>query len=118
MATLEALATAALERDSLRMRSLAPELLTGDQALGTLPRPVTDDPRLVVLAAAIVELLASRAGQPAPAWTAEVGTLPEPFFLLEAAHRMRRLRELCESESPEPLRRRRIYAPPDFLTFA
>lgn len=118
MTTVEKLATAALQRDSLRLRSLVQDLLVGDRALHTLPRPVTDDPRVLAIAAALLELLASRTDQPPPAWTAEIGALPEPFFLLDAALRMPRLRELCETESPEPLRRRRLYAPPDFLTFA
>jgi hypothetical protein len=118
MTSVEALATAALQRDSLRLRSLAQDLLTSEQTLEALPRPATDDPRLLVIAAAILELLASRVGQRAPAWTAEIGSLPEPLFLLEAAQRMPRLRELCEKESPEPLRKRHLYAPPDFLTFA
>jgi hypothetical protein len=43
--------------------------------------------------------------------------LPEPIFLLEAAARMKRLRALCETQSPEPLRKRGFYAPPNFLEF-
>lgn len=31
---------------------------------------------------------------------------------------MPRLRRSCEAEGPEPLRVRRIYAPPEFLTAA
>jgi hypothetical protein len=31
---------------------------------------------------------------------------------------MPRLRRLCESEGPEPLRRRGLFAPPEFLTHA
>lgn len=118
MNTVEALATAALHRDSLQLRSLVQELVASNRALHALLRPESNDPRLLAVAAAIVELLAQRANEPAPDWTAEIGALPEPLFLLEAAHRMRRLRELCERESPEPLRKRHIYAPPDFLTFA
>lgn len=118
MPIVEAIAEAALRRDGLRLRSLVQELLASKQEIRSLPRPMTADPRLLAIAAAILELLASRVGQSAPAWTTEIGSLREPFFVLDAAHRMRRLRELCERESPEPLRSRRIYAPPDFLTFA
>jgi hypothetical protein len=42
----------------------------------------------------------------------------EPVFLPKAAARMKRLRALCEAQAPEPLRKRGLYAPPDFLTFA
>ena len=86
--------------------------------LASIPRPITDDQQVLAMAAALVELFAQRAGQLAPAWTDEVGPLLEPVFLLEAATRMKRLRALCESEAPEPLRKRGLYAPPDFLTFA
>jgi hypothetical protein len=37
---------------------------------------------------------------------------------LKSAQTMRRLRETCIAESPLPLRRRGLYAPADFLTFA
>jgi hypothetical protein len=30
---------------------------------------------------------------------------------------MKRLRTLCETQSPEPLRRQNLYTPPDFLKF-
>jgi hypothetical protein len=39
------------------------------------------------------------------------------MHLLEAATRMKRLRAHCESEAPEALRKRGLYAPADFLTF-
>ena len=68
--------------------------------------------------AAINELLAFQHRQLPPAWTQEIGALPEPFFLVEAAESMKRLRILCETQSPEPMRKRRLYAPPHFLQFA
>jgi len=37
---------------------------------------------------------------------------------VRAALTMPRLRRLCEVEGPEPLRRRAVMAPPDFLTIA
>lgn len=118
MATLEALAEAALRWDNLQLRSLVQDFLRADTLLSAIPRPQIDDPRVLTIAAALVELFAQRAGQAAPTWTREVDGLPEPFFLLEAATRMKRLRALCETESPEPLRKRGLYAPPDFLSFA
>ena len=118
MVTLEALAKTALERDSLRLRSLALDFVREHSKLASVARPPTDDQQILGTAAALLELLAQRSGQPAPAWTREVGPVLEPVFLLEAATRMKRLRALCESEAPEPLRKRGLYAPPDFLTFA
>ena len=81
-------------------------------------RPRTENLQILGTAAALLELLAQRTGRPAPQWTRDIGAVPTPMFLLEAAVRMPRLRLLCESESPEPLRKRGLYAPPDFLTFA
>jgi len=85
--------------------------------LADIPRPETDTPTLVV-AAALLELFALRTQQPAPAWTRQVGPMEQPRYLLKAATHMRRLRDLCRDAAPEPLRRRHLYAPPDYLAFA
>ena len=84
----------------------------------TFHDPCLSDPVAQAVAAGIAELLAQRAGQPPPAWTASVPAAPYAFFLVRAAHTMPRLRRECERESPEPLRRRRLFAPADFLTAA
>jgi hypothetical protein len=117
MATIEQLAEAALNREGLLLRSLVHDLLREHPRLSHCPRPHTADPRLLAAAASLVELLALRLHQEPPAWTQDVGPLPEPIFLLEAAARMKRLRALCETQSPEPLRKRGFYAPPNFLEF-
>lgn len=118
MVKIEALAEAALQHESLRLRSLAQELLQTDLALTSVSRPQTEDRRLLALATGLLELLALHTNQATPTWTDEIGGSPKPIFLLQAAMHMKRLRELCERESPEPLRKRNLYAPPDFLTFA
>ena len=117
MVTLEALAETALRRESLQLRSLAQDFVRDHPQLTNIPRPAIDNPQVLGTAAGLLELLAQRTGQAAPAWTREIGAVPEPMFLLEAATRMRRLRALCEAEAPEPLRKRGLFAPPDFLTF-
>ncbi len=73
---------------------------------------------MLAVAASLVELLAERAGQPAPAWAADVAGLPEARYLLRSAATMKRLRRMCDEESPGPLRRRNLFAPAEFLTFA
>ncbi|MGC1377344.1 MAG: hypothetical protein WA821_14025 [Anaerolineales bacterium] len=83
-----------------------------------LPRPQTSDPLLLAMAASLNELLAERQNQTPAAWTSEVGPLEAPFFLLQSAEKMKRLRVLCETQSPEPMRKRQLYAPPHFLAFA
>ena len=117
MVTLEILAETALRRESLQLRSRVQDFVQDHPQFTTIPRPRTDNQQMLGTAAALLELLAQRTGRPAPAWTREIGAVPEPMFLLEAATRMQRLRALCEAEAPEPLRKRGLYAPPDFLTF-
>lgn len=118
MVTIEQLAAAALNGESLLLRSLTQDLLREQPRLSTYPKPQTGDFRLLAAAASLVELLALRLQQVPPAWTTEVGALPEPIYLLKAAASMKRLRTLCETEAPEPLRKRGFYAPPNFLEFA
>jgi len=86
--------------------------------LSEYPKPQTNDSRILAAAASLLELLALRLGQTPPQWTKDVGALPEPIYLLKAAASMKRLRELCETQAPEPLRKRGFYAPPNFLEFA
>lgn len=118
MVTLETVAETALQRDGLRLRSLVQDFLREHPHLMQIPQPDTANVQLLGTAAALLELFAQRTGQIAPPWTQAIGAVPEPFFLVEAASGMKRLRALCEAEAPEPLRKRGLYAPPDFLSFA
>ncbi|HIP73919.1 MAG TPA: hypothetical protein EYH05_21305 [Anaerolineae bacterium] len=118
MATIEEIAAAALQRDSLQLRHLTQEYLRSAPTLADTPRPQTTDEYILSMSAALLELFAMRTNQRPPPWSADVGPMKEPFFLLKSAVHMKRLRELCRTESPEPLRSRRFYAPPDYLTFA
>lgn len=118
MATLEQLARAALGRASLQLRSLAQDFLRENDHLSDYARPTINDARILAAAAALMELFALRRKQTPPSWTKDVGPLPEPFFLLESATKLKRLRALCETQAPEPLRKRRFYTPPNFLEFA
>lgn len=83
-----------------------------------VPRPQELPEAWMAIAAGITELLAAPAGLVAPSWTVDVRAASEPVFLVRAARDYPRLRRLCEEEGPEPLRRRRILAPPEFLTAA
>lgn len=118
MATLEQLARAALGRDSLQLRSLTQDFLRENDHLSDYARPAINDVRILAAAAALIELFALRQKQAPPSWTQDIGPLPEPFFLLESVAKLKRLRALCETQAPEPLRKRRFYAPPNFLEFA
>ncbi len=118
MEPIEQLARAALDRDHFRLRGLVQDMTRAQTKWSTLPRPKTSDPRLLAMAASLVELLAMRQKQTPPTWTKEIGPLKDAFFLLQSAEKMKRLRALCETQSPEPMRKRQLYAPPHFLDFA
>lgn len=118
MIKIEQLAKAAINRDALLLRSLTQDLLSQCPTLANVPRPVAVDFQTLAAAASLVELFAERLHQQAPDWTREIGPLPEPMYLLQAATTMKNLRELCEQQSPDPLSKRRFYAPPNFLESA
>jgi hypothetical protein len=118
MVRLEELANAALGSDALRLRGLAQDWLLENPVLSRVARPESNDADVLATAAGLVELLALRAGQSPPGWTAQFGPVKHPVFLVKAALTMRRLRQTCEAEPPLPLRRRGLYAPADFLSFA
>jgi hypothetical protein len=114
---MEQLAEAALAGDALRLRSLTQDFLSQTARLADTPRPLSSDPLLCVIAAGLIELLAERRHEPAPTWAAQIGATHPPLYLVKSAHHMPRLRRLCESESPAPLRHRNLFAPPTFLEF-
>ena len=118
MATMEQISRAILRNDTLATRALVQDFLRSEPVLAEIVQPETDDPQVLALTASLLELFAQRTHQPAPAWTLQIGPVEQPIFLLEAAVHMRRLRDLCQDAAPEPLRRRRLYAPPDYLAFA
>ncbi len=113
--TIRELAEALLARDDFRLRLLTQGWLRQSPRFSMVTAPETDDPRILVAAAALVELLAGRFNQPPPTWTTSSGSLGEPFFALPWAERPGFTRDLCLNESPEPLKRRNIFAPPNFL---
>ena len=107
-----------LAHDDFPLRLFVQAWLREQPRFAAMPQPETSDPRIRTVAAALIELLAERAGQPPPAWTAAVDPLPAPFFVMRQAARPGFTRDLCLHESPEPLRQRNIFAPPNFLEMA
>ena len=118
MVTIDQIAVVALSDDSLLTRALVQEFLRSQPVLAEVPRFETSDPVVLAVAASLLELFALRTHQPAPEWTRQVGPVAQPRYLLKSAAHMRRLRDLCQDAGPEPLRRRHLYAPPDYLAFA
>jgi hypothetical protein len=115
---LEDLVRTLLRHDTLAARQWVSDAARARLDWPSVPRPAGLDALALAIAAGIAELLASRAGQNPPSWTKTVPPAPRPFWLVQSAASMPRLRHMCELEGPEPLRRRGLLAPPEFLTTA
>jgi hypothetical protein len=116
---LKDLVRALLSYDGLTARQWIADAARNEFVWTTVPAPSPEmDPTERALTAGLAELMAARARQAPPTWTAAIPPAPKTLFLVRAAATMPRLRALCEREGPEPLRRRGLLAPPDFLSIA
>ena len=115
---LEDLVRALLSFDALAVRQWLADAQRSGLDWSQVPAPKGLNATELAAAAGVAELLASRTGQTPPDWTASVPPAPEKLYLVRAASSMPRLRSLCEQEGPEPLRRRGLLAPPEFLSVA
>ena len=104
--------------DTLAARQWAADNVREGLLWTSVPAPIGLDPAGLAVAAGIAALLSERIGQVPPPWTQSVERLPVDVYLVKAALTMPRLRKLCEQEGPEPLRRRGILAPPEFMKVA
>jgi hypothetical protein len=68
-------------------------------------------------AAALIELFAGRNGEIPPGWATSVERTGDPIFLFPC-EKDSYTYELCLVETPAPLRRRKLYAPSTYLTWA
>lgn len=117
MATIEQIAQAALVGEALEVRHLTMDFLSQTPDLTAITYPDTTDVQLLAAVASLLELLAQRQQQQPPTWTQQIGPLSSPIYLLKSAAKMNRLREMCQREAPEPLRKRGFYAPANYLEF-
>lgn len=115
MTPLEQIAAQILANNPLEVRSLVQDYLRHARPLWLERAPTSDDQQIRAVTAAIAELIAVRTAQKAPAWTSQIGRLPAPVYLVEAATRSPRMRARIEQESPEPLRKRNVFAPSSYL---
>jgi hypothetical protein len=115
---LKDLVSALLRFDTLAARQWLADAARSELSWSEVAAPSDLDETESALAAGVAELLAARAGQVPPSWTAAIPAAPRTLYLVRAAATMPRLRAACEQEGPEPLRRRGLLAPPDFLTIA
>ena len=112
------LVSALVSRDALRARQWVADAERAGFDWTRIAEPHGLDRLGLAVAASVVEMMAGRRGSRPPAWTSAVPPAPQRLFLVRAAESLPRLRRLCEEEGPEPLRRRGLLAPPDFLTAA
>jgi hypothetical protein len=115
---LRDLIEALVRRDALAARQWVADATRAGWDWTAVAEPRGLDQLGLAVAAAVVEMMAERQQGRAPSWTTAVPPAPQRVFLVQAAESLTRLRRLCEEEGPEPLRRRRILAPPGFLTAA
>jgi hypothetical protein len=113
--TIEQIAEAALKREYFRLREITQEFLRENPRLSEVNRPNTNDPRVLAAAASLIELLAVRRNLAPPPWTKEIGSLSEVMYLVDPKEAGEYTLFLCETESPQPLRKRGFLAPPNFL---
>jgi hypothetical protein len=115
MTPLERIATQILAKNPFEVRSLVQDYLRRGAPLGSERAPDSEDPKIRAVTAAIAELIATRTAQQAPAWANQIGRLPMPIYLVEAATKSPKMRARVEQESPEPLRKRNVFAPSSYL---
>jgi len=118
MVRVEQLADAAIRGEALLLRSLVQDFLRENATLSAAAAPSSDDANVIAVSAGLIELLAERRQQPAPQWSRDVPGASQAIYLVKSALTMPRLKRMCDTESPLPLRRRNIFAPPTYLEFA
>jgi hypothetical protein len=107
---------AARRGDDLVVRQWAADCRHERVDWSILKRPSNIEGNDLAVAAALVEVMAANAVQSPPAWTGNVGAASEDVYLVPSAREMRRTREMCQTQGPEPMRKRRILALPGYLT--
>jgi hypothetical protein len=115
---LRELVSALLAGDLLTARQWVADAHRADVHWEQMEAPADLTDREMSVAAAVVELLASRAGAKAPSWTETVGGVCDLLVLDPGLEQMPRSLARAKSAGPEPLRKRNIVALPDFLDVA
>ena len=112
------LVNALLVGDLLTARQFVADARREDVTWTHVEQPHGLNGRELSVAAGVVELLASRAGDAPPAWANKVGAIDEPLILDPGLEQMPRSFKHAKTSGPEPLRRRNLIALPDFLDVA
>lgn len=104
--------------DLLAARQWVTDARRGRIEWDKIPAPRGLDEIRSAVAAAMVELLAARAGVVPPEWTGDVVALRETIVLDPGLEQMPRSYAHAKAHGPESLRKRNLVALPDFLDVA
>jgi hypothetical protein len=108
------LGAAALRGDDLAARQIVKDAKREGFSWGQAPEPDPScSPSERAVYAALVELLSGRSGVPGPLWLGGVGAAPEPVYLMGKTSKF--VRRACEERAPLVLRKRNVYALPEYL---
>jgi hypothetical protein len=112
---LRDLVRAILQGDLLTARQWVADAYRGHLRWELCARPDGMDDRELAVAAGLAELLAERVGAQPPAWAMSIGAQSEPVFLDPGIEKMPRTLARAKSHAPDSLRKRNLFALPDFL---
>jgi hypothetical protein len=99
--------------DDLAARQLVKDAKRADYEWSSAPAPDFSDLSARAVYAGVVELLAERAGELPPAWAKLVGASPKQVFLMGAKYPAQRREFLVTA--PDALKKRNVYASPEYL---
>jgi hypothetical protein len=112
------LVDAVLSGDLLSARQWVADAQREGVTWESVPYPRELAGREMTVAAGLIELLAERAGKRPPPWTSSVGAERLPLVLDPGLEDMPRSFARAQAAGPEPLRKRNLFALPDFLHVA
>ena len=112
------IASAILDHRTLDARQNTHDFWADTPDFAQVLKPSQESPTVLVICAALLELFAARRGQRSPTWTATVGGLDKPLFLVPEFEAVPYQRSRCLRDAPRPLKERNLFAPSNYLAFA
>ncbi len=108
------LGAAALRGDDLAARQIVKDAKREGFSWEQAPEPdPSRSPRERAVYAALVDSWCGRSGVRSPPWLGAVAPAPEPVYLMGKTSKF--VRRACEERAPEVLRKRNVYALPEYL---
>ena len=107
---------AALSEDDLLVRAWSLDVRRDPSQLANVPRPTELTAEQLSVAAGLVELACTLLGTLPPAWVNDVGASPVDLYLPARVRDLPRTRALIFQQTPEPLKKRHVYASEDYLS--